>query len=916
MSDVFSIDTRSHIGSIDYTPPRLSYRFLLHSSEDIDDDILRLVSFSGQSAVSQPFDYQLVLHGNEELLRDSASRDFSFQQLMGQTATVMLGAPGGTTCYNGIITSLSMAETGVFNASLKPALWKLSFANNYKVYSGTIKEVLREVLARHGIGETAGAMYHCNLDGVSGLAEARRQDWLQAGESDLEFITRLMSKVSIYYYFEHGSDRHTLVLSNRSGPGSYRQLQGPDNSPMQLYYTFSKVDSLERDDVISSFSYKQDMTVSSLRTVVAEKEAAWERDLTASASSYTSEPRYARDQRVAEDESYCQYHAFQYGTSTEEAETYATSGINKLLTSASEISGQCSQPRLKPGYTFYTVQHVAEGSQRGDVMAMRPQLDHKCFVVTSVQEQASAEGHYSTQFVATSADGQLFDFNMHGTQVGSVLARVVPPPDQTAAPQPYLHYLDKPNFAMGSRRFDSSYGESLDATGVYVVFATDQFSGPPIWVKLSENMQTVPEIGVIVTIARSNDDSELPEVQGIAQSKGNMVVIPDDATDSTNVGDSYSTSFGDNHSIAFGKHSNSDLAAARANISEQYATGKFKGVSFSQGASYSYAISENGADGVLGENISYGSSASVSHSAYSQSYSQHGTSDSVSRLDASNSVSELGVSRSESTILGKTYSRSKILGGSLPAAPTSPFGAGSVCDGISDFTASLSALAADASAPLSSWSTYNLSEVHGGSFSRNAMRGNSRNESLMEGDSISISKIAKSYSKSELTGSAPSSASSEVGSFLDKAIDSITELDSWTSYNDSKVTGDTYSNSTVTGLAKSVSSVGSSDSSSSVGTSMSNSTVGASMSNSAVGASMSNSAVGASMSNSAVGVSNQNSVTGGSYNINLSLASGRCDFDLAGYLFGKKPDLDTRVGVLENELSALKSKIVGLDSTL
>ena len=276
MNDIFTIDTGNYIERVDYQSPRLSYSFSLQHGQGFDDSVLRLVSFSGQSAVSQPFEYQLVLHGNEVRQQDAVADDtrFSFHELIGKSATVRLDATNGPCFYNGLITSMSMAETGVYNASIKPALWKLSLSNAYRIYSGSIKDVIRKVLARHGIGETADSIYRCNLDGVAGLAEARHQDWLQAGESDLEFITRLMGKVSIYYYFEHGATSHTLVLANCSGPGGYRVVRAASGEPLKLYYTFSKEDTVERDDIISNFSYKQDMTVSSLHTVIAEKEAA------------------------------------------------------------------------------------------------------------------------------------------------------------------------------------------------------------------------------------------------------------------------------------------------------------------------------------------------------------------------------------------------------------------------------------------------------------------------------------------------------------------------------------------------------------------------------------------------------------------------------------------------------------------
>ncbi len=110
-------------------------------------------------------------------------------------------------------------------------------------------------------------------------------------------------------------------------------------------------------------------------------------------------------------------------------------------------------------------------------------------------------------------------------------------------------------------------------------------------------------IGVLAVtfsyVTRAQDQSELPEIQSIIHANGTKVIQPSGWTANTNVGSAYSTGYGDGQSIRFGLHSQADLNRATGIVGDQYATGKFREASYSQGASYSYATSETGAPGLL-----------------------------------------------------------------------------------------------------------------------------------------------------------------------------------------------------------------------------------------------------------------------------------------------------------------------------
>ena len=232
---------------------------------------------------------------------------------------------------------------------------------------------------------------------------------------------------------------------------------------------------------------------------------------------------------------------------------------------------------------------------------MQPGLDGQQFVLTEVKHEASADGSYKNDFQAADAAGLITPFSLESTQQGSVLAEVVAY-HGGQAPTDWRYYLPA-NFDLETSALSDSLAETTLAKGVYVRFATADPASAPVWIKLGSSMQTVPEIGVMVVVARAQDESELPEIQNIVHANGNLVVTPSGWTADTRVGNSYSTSYSDSKSIRFGSNSLVDLPTAISTVNGAYGSGLFKDVSYSKGASYSYSTSETAQAGLLNQAV-------------------------------------------------------------------------------------------------------------------------------------------------------------------------------------------------------------------------------------------------------------------------------------------------------------------------
>lgn len=613
----------------------------------LSDESFRLLSFEGEENVSQPFDYQLQLRGNTA---PQTGRPLSFEQVIGRPVTVGINDPtkisqpdasarfmqalrtgsvSDMTLYNGIVSSFAMDEPGVYRLGMKPALWKLTLTNRYCVHAQmSVADVIENLMREHYIA--------CSLDAVSGsdnLAVTRVQDWLQAGESDYEFLQRMMSKAHIYYYVTHTGNRHTVVFANRP---AYPQAFG--HRPLRYTHTTLEELGQHQDDVVFQYSYQQSMTSSGINTSFVYQESAWHMDPVPSFQTYG-----ATIPTDTGELPFNLYRTYQYGIDSAETQDYMKRTASCLSTSARQLSGSSTCSGFRVGYQFTLSGEMATGMQPSPV---RPSLERKPFVLSKVQHKASADGGYTNTFEATDASGMLTPFSVSDTQQGVILARVVDIEGQRPTD---WRYYEPGNFDPESSVYSDSTANPRDlhAKGVYVQFSTPGGNSKPVWVKLGAGMQTVPEIGVTVLVARAQDESELPEIQQIVQANGTMTITPSGWTATTHVGSSYSTNYADTKNIRFGRNTPYDLDVGIAKVSDAYDTGQFIDCSYTLGGSYSYTSAVAGYSGMLSTTETIGKTYSTHQGEISWS---------KSTLTQSTNYSTIVDSFSEETVSGTATS--------------------------------------------------------------------------------------------------------------------------------------------------------------------------------------------------------------------------------------------------------------------
>jgi type VI secretion system secreted protein VgrG len=201
-------------------------------------DVLALTSFEGTEGVSELFEFRV----------DALSKDenIDFNKVIGRNCSVKFKSyKGAERIFNGILVAAQW--TGVkdvhyaYRLVFKPWLWLLSHTSDSKIHvKKTAPDIIKQVFSdaefrdfRESLTASYPTIEYC----------------VQYRESDLDFVCRLMEEFGIYYYFEHTSDKHTLVLadsksSHKAIPGGttvpYIDLEGRDRRDCEHLYHWTR----------------------------------------------------------------------------------------------------------------------------------------------------------------------------------------------------------------------------------------------------------------------------------------------------------------------------------------------------------------------------------------------------------------------------------------------------------------------------------------------------------------------------------------------------------------------------------------------------------------------------------------------------------------------------------------------------
>ncbi|MDP2007581.1 MAG: type VI secretion system tip protein TssI/VgrG [Rubrivivax sp.] len=164
---------------------------------------LRFLSMEGSEEISRLFEYGILAVAKP-------TDTINFDKLLGHPAQVTVTSVAQPPrIYHGLVTAARFEDMlgteVVYRLTLRPWLWLATRSGQSRIFAKQMPaDVLKKVLTPYG-GELQ----------IKLQASYRKREYrVQYGESDLQFVSRLMEEEGIAYFFKHEDGKHTMVIGD------------------------------------------------------------------------------------------------------------------------------------------------------------------------------------------------------------------------------------------------------------------------------------------------------------------------------------------------------------------------------------------------------------------------------------------------------------------------------------------------------------------------------------------------------------------------------------------------------------------------------------------------------------------------------------------------------------------------------
>ncbi|MFO1138028.1 MAG: type VI secretion system tip protein TssI/VgrG [Paracoccus sp. (in: a-proteobacteria)] len=201
---------------------------------------LSFLALRGHDALSRCFEFHVSAISGSAVIKASA--------LLGTVACVSVQSDRNHSDrlrhFHGIVDRFSFDgsdEQGhwLYSLVLRPRMWMLGKATDNRIFqSMSVKDIVSKVLDQHGCTD-----YVWDLRGTLPI----RDYCVQYGETDLDFVQRLLEHEGIFYFFRFQDDKHILVLCDDL------QALEPAGDVSELAFRETNADQYAGGGVISEF---------------------------------------------------------------------------------------------------------------------------------------------------------------------------------------------------------------------------------------------------------------------------------------------------------------------------------------------------------------------------------------------------------------------------------------------------------------------------------------------------------------------------------------------------------------------------------------------------------------------------------------------------------------------------------------
>ncbi|MGQ9366160.1 type VI secretion system tip protein TssI/VgrG [Azospirillum sp. ST 5-10] len=185
--------------------------------EGLPRNTFRVTRLDGVEAISRPYRFDLELV--------SADPDIDFDAVLSQPATLVLRRYGDERTITGVVADFVDGPARpnasyVYRAALVPRLWLLSLSRTNQIYGGGEPIAFPDIAFAKIAGAADVGLGADYMESALYADYPARDHVAQYEESDLDFVSRLLEHVGIFYVFRQDAGRETMVVgdSNLSFP--------------------------------------------------------------------------------------------------------------------------------------------------------------------------------------------------------------------------------------------------------------------------------------------------------------------------------------------------------------------------------------------------------------------------------------------------------------------------------------------------------------------------------------------------------------------------------------------------------------------------------------------------------------------------------------------------------------------------
>ncbi len=209
-----------------------------------------VLEFQAAENLSEMFGVTMALVSDELIPCEDVVRQEGVLTIVNPYKSSSLFKPGVTPdrYFHGVLRKFRYSgmkgRFHLYEAQLVPSLWLLSLKQNCRIFQDMkLQDIVAKILEEHDITSDQYAFRLKNEDIFNKFN-------IQYNETDLHFISRLVEKEGIFYFFEHFEDKHVLVFCDTEA--FYRDIAG--DTSIQLNSGDGLVSAMES---IFSFEYSE-----------------------------------------------------------------------------------------------------------------------------------------------------------------------------------------------------------------------------------------------------------------------------------------------------------------------------------------------------------------------------------------------------------------------------------------------------------------------------------------------------------------------------------------------------------------------------------------------------------------------------------------------------------------------------------